>query len=244
MKVGVVIPWRDGGPERGVARAWVQARFTEAYPDWSVIEGTCDPDRPFNRAEAIVRGALQVDADVLVVHDADVWLAGDLHDAVDAVTGGGWAVPHWHLRRLTFDATARVYGGARLTAALDVEEVYKGNATGTLVVMSRDLLLDVPPDVRFVGWGQEDEAWGAALKLLGGPFWRGGADLYHLWHPPPERLTRVVGSELTEAVRAPYDRCARSATAMRELVDESKILWSGFPEMQRVEELGDGREGA
>ena len=50
------------------------------------------------------------------------------------------------------------------------EDPYPGNPTGTLLVIPREMVLDVPPDVRFKGWGQEDEAWGGALKrLVGNP---------------------------------------------------------------------------
>jgi hypothetical protein len=226
VSVAVIVPWRDS-VERQPLWDFVRHRLEVDYPEWPIVAAGCD-DGPFSRAECIVRGALSVDADVLVVSDADVVLNGDLREAVEAAERRltGWAVPHWHLRRLSEQSTRRVLAGADFEASLPLaERAYKGNETGTLVVLRKSVLLDVPPDVRFRGWGQEDEAWGAALRRLVGPPWRAAADLYHLWHPPAERMTRAVGNAAGQALMQRYGVAARSAPYMRELVNESKAMW-------------------
>jgi hypothetical protein len=73
----------------------------------------------------------------------------------------------------------------------------------------------VPLDARFTGWGQEDMAWGWALtRVLGAP-WHGLAPLLHLWHPPQERSTRVVGSSAGMRL---WERYRRAYTAGEVLV--------------------------
>ena len=227
MKAEIVIPWQPSDEHRGRAFDWVYDRLSETYPEYPIRLGSCRTDEPFNRSAAIVDAALRSGADTLIVHDADVLLSGDLREAVSYVElTSHWAVPHTHLRRLDAEATEQVYDGAALGPHLALDEPpYVGNPTGTLVVLPRLMVLDIPPDVRFKGWGQEDEAWGAALKRLAGIAWRGPYDLYHLWHPPAERRDRLVGSDAGEGLRGEYDRCARSVTAMRKLVDRSKGAW-------------------
>lgn len=227
VSVAVVVPWSDTGcVYRRRNWEWVRGRLAERYPEFEVVVGESSPG-PFNRAEAVLDGVSRTDAEVLVVYDADVWLAGDLSDPVGRVSqSGGWSVPHWHLRRLDEAATELVLGGEEPGPDLGLSErPYKGQATGTLVVLERSLLWAVPPDVRFVGWGQEDEAWAAALTLLAGPPARGGVDLYHLWHPPQARMNRAEGSVEGVALRSRYDRVARDRRGMRALLDESRGGW-------------------
>ena len=227
MTVAVVVPWSDSGCDfRRRNWEWVRDRLGAEFPDWEVVVGESSPG-PFNRSEAILDGVARTDAEVLVVYDADVWFPRGLGDSVEQVVRhGGWAVPHWHLRRLSEDATEMVLRGEPFGPDLGLDQrPYKGNATGTLVVVERGLLWKVPPDVRFVGWGQEDEAWGAALERLAGKPWRGGSDLYHLWHPPQERMNRAEGNPAGVALRKRYDRTARNRAGMIALLAESRALW-------------------
>ncbi len=88
-----------------------------------------------------------------------------------------------------------------------------------------DLLEFTPPDVRFVGWGQEDDAWACALKGLVGPPMRGAHDLWHLWHTPQERMSRSEGNEAGVELVNRYGRVRSDRAALRALVDESKQFW-------------------
>ncbi len=221
----IVVPWRYAA-ERAPLWDFVSRHLRERYPEFPIIQATCE-DGPFNRSECIVRGALKTDAEVLIVHDADVVLNDDLRRSVERVRRShGWSVPHRLLHRLTAEATSEALSGAPLRSGMPtVQKPYKGNATGTLVVINRELALAVPPDVRFRGWGQEDEAWWCALDRIAGKCHRASADLFHLWHPPAERMNRRFGNADGKALLRRYERAYRSSKIMQQILDESINLW-------------------
>ena len=106
----------------------------------------------------------------------------------------------------------------RIPANPYTERPYHGWAGGGIVVTTGETYRQAPLDPRFVGWGQEDEAWALALSVLVGKPRRGTADLVHLWHPPAERKSRSVGNHNNLALLNRYQRAARNADAMRALV--------------------------
>lgn len=222
--VSVLVPWREeADPYRRWAWRWVQERYEAAHPDWELVTGACE-DGPFNRAAAILDAARAASGDVFVVADADVWV--DPQPAVDHVGEYGWAIPHKLVYRLSQDSTDKVFDGADwrgLPLSTDNPQdsrPYVGHETGTMFVIQRDVLFDVPPDVRFVGWGSEDDAHACALRCLVGTAWRGEADLVHCWHEPQPRMTRVVGNESNKALLARYREARRSRASMLALLDE------------------------
>ena len=225
MTVSVLVPWRPGCPWRERSWLWVQARYAEHHTEWEIVEGNC-ADGPFNRSEAILDAASRASGDVFVVADSDVWC--DPQPAIDNLDG--WAIPHTLIHRLSEDSTRQVLAGSDwrgLPLSTDNRQdsrPYRGHETGTLVVLERDLLLDVPPDVRFVGWGQEDDAWSLALRALAGTPWRGTDDIVHLWHPAQPRLTRRVGTEAGEALFKRYSAARRDPARMRSLIEEARCL--------------------
>lgn len=232
--VSVLIPWREEqDPYRRWALRWVCDRYREAHPDWEIILGECS-EGPFNRAEAILDAAGRTSADVLCIGDADVWCEG-LDAAVHAVgehgwggvmRGAPWAVPHTLIHRLSRESTDLVLDGADwrgLPLSTDNRQdskPYKGHEAGTLLVIRRETLEEVPPDRRFVGWGGEDDAWACALRSLIGPPWRGSDDVVHLWHEPQPRMTRIVGNERSKALLARYRSARRDPDAMSALLAE------------------------
>lgn len=225
--IGVVIPWRSGDEHRERALDWTTRRYEHAFPDADIRLGHCNPDLPFNRAEAILDGESRSDADVLVIADADCWCDQIPHATAAVALGtAAWAVPHRLIHRLSEDSTERVYAGTDwhgLPLSTDNPQdrkPYVGNEAGTLLVIRRDVLLDVPPDVRFVGWAREDKAWSYALRLLVGAPWRGTGDLVHLWHPPQPRASRIKGSPESERLFHRYARARRDPVAMRSLINE------------------------
>lgn len=238
MTVSVLVPWRSGCPHREAAWAWVQQQYATHHPGWEIIPGACAPG-PYNRAEAILNAFETAAGDVLVVADADVWC--DPQAAVDHAATRGWAIPHRYLHRLSEASTADVLAGADwrgLPLSTDNTQdrrPYVGHETGTLVVLTRDVLSVVPPDVRFVGWGSEDDAWAAALHTLVGKPWRGRDDLVHLWHPPQARQTRVVGNQESYALLRRYKRARNDPAAMRALMSEVDP-WPNPPSDSTAEE--------
>lgn len=223
MNVSVLVPWRPGCPWRERSWDWVQARYAER--PYEVVTGGC-PDGPFNRAAAILDAARRSSGDILVVADSDVWC--DPAEAIDHASRRGWAVPHTLIHRLSPESTEAVLTGAPwrgLPLSTDNRQdsrPYRGKETGTLVVLHRDILDEVPPDPRFVGWGQEDLAWGAALNVLIGPPWRGKDDLVHLWHPAQPRATRAVGNRESYALWRRYAAAKHDRPAMQRLLTEAR----------------------
>jgi hypothetical protein len=202
----------------------VTARYRDAFPDVDIILGDCNPDLPFNRSEAILDGASKTTADTLILADGDCWSDGT-HEAVAAVENGApWAVPHLMLCRLSAEATERVLAGENPEDQDDfAERPYKGHEAGTLLVMNRATLEDIPPPVGMVGWGQDDDAWALALRCLIGPPVRGRQPCWHLHHPPQPRRSRGIGNDANLALYRRYKIARHDPARMRALVDEAKV---------------------
>jgi hypothetical protein len=201
----------------------VTARYRDAFPDVDIILGACNPDLPFNRSEAILDGASKTTADTLIVSDGDVWTSG-LFEALEHVEQAGWAIPHLMLCRLSEASTERVLAGENPEDQDDfAERPYKGFECGTVFVIRRDVLLDVPPDVRFVGWGGEEQSLALALNSLVGKPWRGRQPCWHLHHPPQPRQSRGVGNEANLKLYRRYKIARHDPARMRALIDEAKV---------------------
>jgi hypothetical protein len=163
--------------------------------------------------------------EIVVVADADAWTDG-LPEAVQAVEGGApWAVPHSRVHRLTEKATGKALAGEPFHGQEVEQRPYMGVLGGGFVVAPREVILSIPLDGRFVGWGQEDECWSMALNCLVGPPVRGSWDLWHLYHPPQPRLTRRHGSQESWALRRRYLRARHDPVQMQKLVEEAHA-WS------------------
>jgi hypothetical protein len=212
MGAAVLVPFASAEPWRVRARDHVAASYQEA--GFEVVEGTCAG--PWRKAVAVADAARRTVADVLVVADADC-LSGGVAAGVAAVEAGAvWAIPHLTVHRLDQAATEAVYAG---TDPADTrgrtQRPYKGFAGGGIVVLGRAAWKQVPLDPRFEGWGGEDSSWALALACLAGQPARLGADLYHLWHPPSDRMSRRWGSPESRLLEIRYIRAARSGRAAR-----------------------------
>lgn len=223
-RVSVVIPWLDIGCEhRAAARAHVLADLAANHPDWQVIESTSTNPAGWAKGEAIRDGIARAGGDVIAVLDADL-IAPGLAETVDRVRAGKsrWAMPYSTLHRLDADATRQVLDGVPPSPDMGHDEpAYEGVVGGGCVVVDRALAERCPPDPRFVGWGGEDVAWGHALLTLGGALWRHGAPVYHLWHPPQERISRDVGNKRNHALYQRWLSAAGNKTATLALIDEA-----------------------
>lgn len=225
MNVAVILPFASDCPHRLAARDWVRARYAEHHPTWPIIEGFTAVEG-FSRTQAILDGIARFPADVYVVADADVWCDG-IGEAVGQVDRHGWAIPHHLIHRLSRESSDVVLNGGDwrgLPLSTDNRQdsrPYKGHETDTLCVFTADALAEVPPDPRFVGWGQEGDAWALALRTLVGAPWRGGDDIVHLWHPAQPRQSRVVGNPASLALFRRYAKARRNRDAMRSLIEEA-----------------------
>jgi hypothetical protein len=212
--VEVIIPFAGGCPHRERALDWVRGRYR-----WPVTVATA-PGGPWCKAAAVMPAVSNSSADVVVVADADAWCDGVESAVRTAQTGAPWCIPHRLVKRLSEIGTGAVLAGAHWREQALAERPYQGMQGGGIVVAHREVLLSVPMDPRFVGWGQEDTSWAIALHCLVGPAWRGNADLVHLWHPPQPRATRRRGSMEGWRLYRRYARAIGNPNAMRALLNE------------------------
>jgi hypothetical protein len=202
--VSVAAPWRSDGGHRDATWQYLRPRWDSVG---QVVEGSC-PSGPWVKATAVADAVSRASGDVLVVADTDVWTDG-ISEAVDMVASGRalWAVPHTLVHRLSEESSAAVIAGRSLGGHVE-ERPYRGFAGGGVVVITSALWDECPLDRRFLGWGQEDQAWGIALTAIAGQPWRGTSDLWHLWHPPQPRLSRSTGSMAGRRLLAEYQAAA------------------------------------
>lgn len=220
MTFDVIIPWRAGCPYRKLNLDWI-VNGLESH-GFNVILGELEPERPWSKALAVQAGLKQSTADVVVISDGDVW-SGFIEQAVDALGQFPYAVPFRDVRRLSPEATGVALTTGDLGGKLQ-QQAYQGVEGGGLTVITRENYERVPLDPRFVGWGQEDEAWGMALQALLGKGWRGSEPLFHLWHPPQPRQNRATGSEASRNLRNQYLRARRDIAMMEAIVDGARSL--------------------
>jgi len=230
--VGVVIPWYQKGPDpwRERALAHVRAWWDTAFPGRVVLGTISSDDGPWRKGLAVHRGIAELDAEIVVVSDADVICEG-VDDAIAQISrfDVGWAIPHRMVCRLTADATTMLlqdntYPPTPTRTGVTgphYAEVYPGAPGGGLVVLPRRLLEDVPIDPRFCGWGQEDYAWARALTMIAGHPWRGRFPLFHLFHEPQQRMSRGIGSSDSHRLWQRY-HTAPNLPVMLDLIEEAR----------------------
>lgn len=216
-KVSVLVPYTPDCPERVAAWSWVASRYAKHHPDWEIVTGSCEG--PWVKALAVDDAAQKATGDIFVIADADVWCDGT-SQVVDAVRRGArWGAPHDKVHRLTPEATADVLAGATPGGPTE-DKPYRGRLGGGVVVLTRHLWETAPMDPRFVGWGQEDDAFALALRRVAGDGCRLGHDLWHLWHPPQPRMVHGVGSPEGLALYRRYTRKQLIDTAIAQAREE------------------------
>lgn len=224
-EVSVLVPVGGSDPHRKAAWAYVRHWYTAHHPDFEVVCGVLPPGSPWCKAEAVAQAARQAAGHIFVVADADSFASG-LGEAVAALDSGyAWAMPHYTVHRLSEAATAQVFQGHDpltfpRTRGWYAQPPYVGFPGGGITAVRREVYESAPMDPRFTGWGQEDEAWALALRVLHGRGWRParGSPLWHLWHPPQPRMTRATGSEKSRDLLSRY-KASRSPVMMASLLE-------------------------
>ena len=212
-RIEIIIPYAGTDPDRELALAWVLEHCE--YP-YKVAVGKL----PFNKACTFMPAVEQSLADIIVMHDADVWSEG-LDKAIHAVINGeAWAIPHWYVYRLTQNATTEFMNTGK--AGELARPIYVGMPGGGILVARRDTILDIPMDPRFESWGHEDESWAMALWCLKDAPWRGEVPLIHFWHPLEARLGQRMGSHAGWNLRNRYAHVRFDLPGMRDLLSEAQ----------------------
>jgi hypothetical protein len=218
MDVEFVIPFAGNDPHRLRALDWLCMHCQYPYAVATLSPG------PWIKGLATWPAVKCSEADIIVIHDADVWTEG-LDEAIQAVVdGAAWAQPHAMVHRLSESGTDAVLDGDRWEDQELVQSPYRASVrcgAGGIMVAKREVLLDIPIDIRFVGWGQEDVSHDLALTTLVGQPWRGKADLVHLWHPSSPRLSRRVGSPAGWDLFCRYHEARLDPADMLALVSEA-----------------------
>ena len=240
MSVAVLIPWAGQCPYRTAALEHVQAWYAENHPDWKICIGESSPGGQWVKAGAIREALRQTPAETLVIADADC-LAPKVGDAVAAVQNGhSWAMPHHTVHRLSEEGSQAVIHESAdplsfpRTPRFYAQMPYAGYLGGGIAVVSRTAYASAPLDPRFIGWGQEDESWAMALKCLYGTPWRPrNAPLWHLWHPPQQRMSRAVGSPASRELRSNYRRIKDPRTMERNLATARAYIEQALTEGEK-----------
>ena len=233
--IAATFPWRPGNPDRDAAARWVIGQWRQHHPDIPTTHSRHLPTNgPWRKATHIWHLTNTIPADILIVSDVDVWVdPAAIRAAVDTVDTGqaGWAAPHGDVYRLSPRATRALLAlpsADRMPPLRDgdlAEPPYPGHLGGGIIIIRREVALEVPLDPRFEGWGQEDDSWGLALRALAGPPWRGKAPLLHLWHPPAARKSRRHGTRAGLTLYRRYEAaCAGTTGPMRALTNEARDL--------------------
>jgi len=227
----VLIPFAgDGQAERMSSLDWCRNRWTSLGLATHVAPGAL----PWSKGLAIQEALHYIPPRhrTLIIADADVWIRRfDLtrldHCERFAYEHGSWAVPAARVIRLTPARSSWLK--CRTDAEVDgwehvpddfAEPVHRQHPGGGLTVVHRDAYAYAPMDPRFIGWGHEDDAWSYALHTLIGEPLHAAGTLYHLWHQPQERQTRIHGSEANRALYSRYADARGDRHATRAIIDE------------------------
>lgn len=221
----VIVPFRADSPER--VRAWEWCRRYWEARGFPVIQGE-PAGSDWCKAEAVDWAIGRATTRYVAVADADVFCDGIeiVLEALERWPGRRWGIPHHTVYRLDAQSSENVlevdpaqvtHPAHGLIHTFD-EYPYPGHPGGGMVILKPDSYHQAPMDRRFLGWGHEDDAWALALGVLLGPAWRGVAPMYHLWHPPQPRPSRLYGSDESVEVYAEYRRRRRDVESLREWV--------------------------
>lgn len=224
----VLIPWQDTDDAARKAAFREVLRHWNRDHDMAVRVSRLPRGVPWCKAEALTHGMSAARSDVVIVADADCIV--DPQAVTDCVriaaAGAPWAIPHWHVVRLTRAATGRYLRGEPVDREVE-QEPYLGVATGGCVIIRTDVALSVPMDATYKEWGGEDYSWGYALDtLVGGPYRpKARTDLIHLWHPRHPRAGHGTNLSSDEDRRVKYFEAwaSRNEDAMRALVEGGRV---------------------
>lgn len=206
--VSVLVPWGGSDPTRLQIWKFVRRWYEKEFPNWEICVGSSKG--PWCKADAVNRALAEAKNEILVIADADC-IAPGLLSAVQALEMDySWSMPHYAVHRLSRRGTNLVLRGSDPRTFPRTRDYYHrlpyiGFRGGGVTVMTKKVYMSCPLDPRFVGWGQEDQAWSLALSSLHGRPWRPtSTPLWHLWHPPQPKVSQAIGSPKSQHLLETY----------------------------------------
>lgn len=172
MKLGIVIPWRRQD-SRAAAFTKTIERLSEQFPD-ATIYCSDKPVERFNISGARNKGCLEAiedGCDTLLVVDADMLLEKDaIERAIEkSKLMVSVCLPYTLINRLNEELSTSVINNEVSfdETRTDSRGVIQQNQVGGAYVMQSSTFLRLNGwDERFVGWGFEDDAFGAAHSAI------------------------------------------------------------------------------
>ena len=218
MSTSIIVPFRGTCPHRVRAHLLVRAFLEGQFPEAEILD-VDDGSEVFSKARSINAGVVKSSGDLLVLHDADSFVApAQLHAALDLAAclpedAGRLIIPFSIVYYLTRETTDAVYAG-RLPEVTQDSASYNALMVGGINVLTRKTFDRVGGfDARFQGHGAEDRAFNAACETLTAPTMRTLGALFHLWHPDDPTKNLAVEDALAKR----YLMASGNADAMREL---------------------------
>ena len=154
-------------------------------------------DGPFNRSWAINMAAKIATGEILIVHDADMFLGiHELEDSIAQIHEGIEAVnPYDTLIDLNVDESAKLLSGSkqldisRTNEDLDRQHIrHVLPFCGGIYIITRELYFAVGGmDERFQGWGAEDNAMEMRIEASSRKIRTDASNIaFHIWHGDPK----------------------------------------------------------
>lgn len=183
MRVVILVPRRDGNPERDLLWTWAKPHWSELGFD--IIEGHHD-EGYFNRSLAINRASQQAgDWDVAIIIDSDVVIPERQVRAgiAAAVETGQMVLPFTVRREMSESITRKMINNGYGPKGDEAYRVFNDSCS-SVVIVTRELWDKVQGfDPAFVGWGCEDNAFSLSCETFSGkPMLKLQGDVTHLYH--------------------------------------------------------------
>jgi len=248
--ISLLVPFRADNERREQTWNWLKRYWESELPGAEIIVST-DDHIPFCKTAAVNKAAAKAKGDILVILDADCYLAGDVIEycanEIRKERGRGnrlWFMPYRNFYRLTEMASLEILNSdpkdpPRFFAAQpDSYKLEKTNATnlghwfGALIqIMPKEAFtIAGKMDTRFYGWGGEDVAFMHALDTLYVPHKTVPSGVIHLWHPSigtSAKDRKWFGQDrpgINSNLASRYHRAMGDAGRMSELVESHKDI--------------------
>lgn len=229
MAFSLCLPFQtDHGPRARIA-GWLARYYQAICPEASVVIGGAGDDEAINRSRLRNRIVAETTSEVVLLVDADCFVSrATILLAVAQLSPVLACVQCERAAYLSHDGTQALLArapSAETTMAASYIESKLAVCHGLFFAVRRESFDRVGGfDERFIGWGEEDDAFVIAMRMLSGHVARIPATAYHLSHPRPPMAEIVASANFQQnmALGQRYRQALRTqnAAAIRALVGE------------------------